>query len=85
MGLHLATNPARDTLVESRAYASARERDTLPLPDEHATPRGRQHAAAKTRAALLVTMPLSSHTHMLASLEDDQRYALLPAMRHMAS
>jgi len=40
MGLHLATNPARNTLVESRAYASARERDTLPLPDEHATPRG---------------------------------------------
>jgi hypothetical protein len=80
IGYHLKAHPARDVLVESRAYAEARERDTLPLPHETATPRGRQHAAAKTRAALFLTMPLCVHMKKMSALHETSRYALLPVM-----
>ena len=80
IGYHLKAHPARDVLVESRAYAEAREKDTLPLPHETATPRGRQHAAAKTRAALFLTMPLCVHMKKMSALHETSRYALLPVM-----
>lgn len=49
-----------------------------PLPESTRAIPGRQHLASKTRAALHVTLPLSVHTKLLGSMDEEARSALLP-------
>ena len=87
IGLHFKTSPPRATALDILHLELDQERkirkDLLPLPDEHATPRGRQHTASKTRAALLVRGPLSTHVRRLHELDQKRRHELLVGAREV--